>query len=684
MPQLLDFGKVSSPEKRVLEITSFAGIDLSSAPFDIDKKRSPDAPNMMPDSHGNPIKRTGFEVFEHFGERINGVYKFGEHRIVHAGTKLYLDGELIRENLANEISDAQIIGNHLCLFDGKEALLVDENGAAPISEKAYVPTVLISKNADFAEKETVLKGDGVTKEFTIEHRCTEILSAKVDGVSTAVTLLENKAIFETAPAENASILLAVKAIQEPGGRIKEEFNLLSPRWKESFLCSTGTEKIFTLSKSGLSQSAVAAKVMDENGNWQEKTEGTDFTVDRENGKITFISPVLKTPIEGMDNLIIEAEKDFEDYPDKINLCKRTIAFDSGGSANRLFVCGNPNEPFTDRWCAPNDPTYWPDTYYSVLGKRGSEIVGYSVIGNLLAAYMTDSKDGRSVVIRKPELDENKNAVFPIEKHLQGEEALAPKSFVFMEKEQLFLTARGVYAVTTENLSGEKYTQNRSFFINRALCAEKNLKDAFCAKWKSFYVIAVGNKLYLLDTAQRSFNSGEPLSAWQYECYLWTGIDARVLWEENGALCFGDSEGNICRFTKDSYSDMTSNGKRPIEAFWTFPDFSGERFFRNKTVKTVAIQAAPYPRNRLRLEFFKDGKWNVLKEWSKEISYFAWNKIIWDDFTWSGNSKPRTLTIKAKIKKFDKCGFRITCDEPETAFGLYGFALEFSEKGRYKK
>ena len=100
--------------------------------------------------------------------------------------------------------------------------------------------------------------------------------------------------------------------------------------------------------------------------------------------------------------------------------------------------------------------------------------------------------------------------------------------------------------------------------------------------------------------------------------------------------------------------------------------------------SVAIQAAPYPRNRLRLEFFKDGKWNVLKEWSKEISYFAWNKIIWDDFTWSGNSKPRTLTIKAKIKKFDKCGFRITCDEPETAFGLYGFALEFSEKGRYKK
>lgn len=683
MPQLLNFGKVSPSEKRVLEITSFAGTDLSSAPFDIDKKRSPDSPNMMPDSHGNPMKRTGFEVFESYGKRINGVFNFGEHRIVHSGTKLYFDGELIKEDLADEISDAQIIGNSLCLFDGKEALLVDENGAVPISERAYIPTVLISKNADFAEREIVLKGDGTTVEFTLEHRAAEIISAKVNGVSTEVTLSENKAVFSAAPGENAVISIVLKASQEPGGSIKEEYNLLSPRWKESFLCDTGTERIFTLSKNALSENPVTAKVLSESGIWQAKTEGADFTVDRENGKITFLSPVGKTPVEGSDNLVIEAEKDFEDYPEKINLCKRTVAFNSGGCANRLFVTGNPNEPFTDRWCAPDDPTYWPDTYYSVLGKKGSEIIGYSVIGNLLGTYITDSKDGRSVVIRKPALDENKNAVFPIENHLQGEEAVSPKSFVFMEKEQLFLTKRGVYAITAEDISGEKYTQNRSFFINRALCNEE-LEKAFCTKWRSFYVIAVGKKLYLLDTGQRSFSRGEPLSTWQYECYLWTGIDARVLWEEGDTLCFGDSEGNLCRFTKDRYSDITPDGERAIEAFWTFPDFSGERFFRNKTVKSVAIQAAPFPRNKLRLEFSKDGKWKLLKEWSKKISYFSWEKIKWSDFTWSGNSLPRTLTLKAKIKKFDKCGFRITCDEPETAFGLYGFALEFSENGRYKK
>ena len=88
MPEIIDFGRISKPERKVLEITSFAGIDLSSAPSDVDKKRSPDAVNMMPDSLGNPIKRTGFGLLEDYGERINGFYKLGEHRIVHAGTKL--------------------------------------------------------------------------------------------------------------------------------------------------------------------------------------------------------------------------------------------------------------------------------------------------------------------------------------------------------------------------------------------------------------------------------------------------------------------------------------------------------------------------------------------------------------------------------------------------------------------
>lgn len=689
MPAIMNFSGGSVPAKRILEITSFRGVDLSSAPADIDKSRSPDAPNMMPDSRGNPIKRTGFFLSENYGARINGAFVFGEHIVIHAGTKLFIDGKKVWDGMADDISTGQIIKEKLYIFDGLEALVCDGEDAWPLSEEAYIPTVLISKNADECERETVLKGDGMSTHFILEHKVEQVISLTVNGSSAGYKIEGESIVFTTAPVQGAEIVLKAKYKNEPGGVLKEEFNLISTRWKESFLCDTGTEKDFTLSKEKLSKGKVKAWVMDENGEWLEKKENEDFTVDREKGKISFKNFIPKTPVIGQDNLIIEAAKYFEDYEEKINLCRQSIAFDTGGTANRIFVSGNPNEPRRDYWCAAGDPTYWPDTYYSELGSEGNGIIGYSIIGERLATYISNPKDGRGIIIRHSYLDEDGNVSFPIEGFLQGEEAIAPRGFVYMDKEQLFLTARGVYAITTEDVTGEKYTQNRSYFINKALCEEKNLENAFCMKWKQFYVIAINGKFYLLDSGQKSYERGEPLSTVQYECYLWTGIPARILWEKDGILFFGDKEGNVFYFTEDTgaagnFEDQLPEGKRAIAAYWTVPDFAGDTFWRNKTVRTIALELAPYAQNKVRLETKINGVWKMLKEWTGKSSYFSWNSLSWNDFTWSGNAMPRTVTLKTKIKKFDKVGFRIICDEIDRAFGLYGFSLEFTESGRFKK
>ena len=257
---------------------------------------------------------------------------------------------------------------------------------------------------------------------------------------------------------------------------------------------------------------------------------------------------------------------------------------------------------------------------------------------------------------------------------------APNGFVYMEKEPLFVTKRGVYAITAEDISGEKYTQNRSFYINKKICAEENLRNVFCTKWKQFYLMSFGDKLFLLDTSQKSYQRGEPLSSYQYECYLWNGFDSRILWEEEGELYFGDNEGRICKFVEGKYSD---NGKA-INAYWTIPDFFGNNFWQNKTIRVIALQTAALPMNEVRLEYRKAGIWNVLKEWRGKISFFSWKDFTWNDFSWSGDTTYRTITAKVKIKKFDKTAFKIICDGLERAFGLYGFALEYTENGRYKK
>ncbi len=680
MPAAINFKNTAMPEKKILEITSFAGIDLSSAPADIDKRRSPEAPNMMPDSQGNPVKRPGFDLFGEFSGRINGSFKFGEKRVIHAGKSLFLEGKEIWSGMADELSKGLVSKDKLYIFDGQEALCFDGEHVVPLCDIAYVPTVLISKNADEAEKEVVLKGDGLSTEFSLDEIPKEIISVKTGETSQNYNFSEGKIVFETAPEDNSEIVIRGVFANEPGGNLKEEFNLISGRWKESFLCSTGTERSFSLSKKELAHGAVRAWIRKEDGSWEEKTEGEDFSVDRAAGKIIFNEPVPKTPVTGEDNLIIEAEKFFEGYKEKINLCKRGIVFDSGGTSTRIFLCGNPNEPNRDFWCAAGDPTYWPDTYYSDIASGVSEIVGYSIIDGYLATYISPAIDGRSIVLRTSKVDETGNVSFPILKHLQGEEAFSPGSFVYMEKEPLFITRKGVFAVTAEDVSGEKYTQNRSYYINKALTAEPELRNAFCTKWKQFYLISVPEKIYILDTSQRSYGRGEPLSGFQYECYLWDGIDARILWEEGGKLFFGNKEGKVFVFTEGSFSD---NGKA-IKAYWTVPDFFGENFWRNKTIKTVAVQAAAVPQNEIRLEMRRNGFWEVIKEWKAKISCFSWKNISWEDFSWSGDRTPRTLTFKTKIKKIDKAAFRIVCDRENRAFGLYGFSLEYTENGRFKK
>ncbi len=663
--------------EKTFEITSFLGIDLSSSEADVDKRRSPNAVNMMPDSLGNPIKRTGFEKVGSFGAQINGCFAFGEHRIVHAGDKLYMDGAQIYSGMENGISTAQTIENKLYIFDGKAALCFDGNTVAKLCDIAYIPTVLISKNADTEERQTVLEADGVSTQFILEAVPLEVLSITVGGLNTEAEQNGEKIIFSAAPSKGAEIVITAVYKNEPGGSFNEEFNLLSSRWKESFICQSENNTEFTLSKTELSSGAVKAWVMNENGVFEEKTENSDFTVDRSLGKITFNSPVPKTPIFGEDNLIIEAEKDFPGYKDRINLCKKSVTFDMGGTSRRIFLCGNPNLPGQDFWCGVNDPTYFPDTYYSDLGGK---ILGYSVMEDCLGAHISPALEGRSVVLRKGEIDSNGRVSFPIIKHLQGEEAVSPHSFVYMEMEPLFLTKRGVYAITSEDILGEKVTQNRSFYINKALCSEEELLNAYCAKWKQFYLISVSGKLYLLDTGTRDYGRGEPHSGFQYECYLWNGFDARILWEENGVLYFGDSLGDIYKFKEDSYND---DGK-PINAFWTFPDFCGEHFWKNKSLKTAAIKAEAFPLNKIRLEFKQESKWEVLKEWTDKISFFSWENFSWKNFTWRTDSSPRTLTVKTKIKKADKVGFRIVCDEKDKAFGLCGFALVFTEGNRFKK
>ena len=614
-----------SVKKSIYSINKFKGIDLSSAPSQIDDGRSPDAPNMIVDFLGKPIKRTGFALERNYGAKINGRWELFDHEIIHAGKNLFLDGSVVWSGMKNKKSTAQIVGEKLYIFDGEEPLVCDGEDAFPIADEAYVPTVYISK--------------------------------------------------------------------EPsgGGTAYEDINLLSDKFTDSFFVSEENKETteFQLSFAELTAVKVTAQILDENGVWKNKTEGVDFTVDRKTGTVTFGEAPGQSPVSGEDNVKITASKYFEGYFEKVSGCNRSIAYNSAGTQNRIFVTGNEEFPSMDFWCQADTPEYFPDLNYMTVGEGKCKITGYSILEGQLATHISPSFDGRSIILRNYKIDEDDRATFPITGVMQGEEAIAPRSFVYMETEPLFITQRGVYAITPADIDGRMYTQNRSYYINKALTHYEGLANAECAKFRQYYVISLDQKLYILDTAQKSYQKGEPLSTFQYECYVWTDIDANVLWEKDGVLYFGDKDGNVCYFKAEadaasSYEDYSADGGKAIEAYWTFPYFDGNIFWKNKTICSVALELAPFPQNKVVLERSKEGTWLSLKEWSSKLSYFAWNAISWSQFTWSENSIYKTVTAKVKIKKFDKVGFRVSCVDKDKAFGLYGFSVEYTENGRYKK
>lgn len=621
----LNIEDAPSVSRSVYSITSFKGVDLSSSPAQISKSRSPYAPNMIGDLLGKPIKRTGYFLDKNYGGRINGRWEIFGHEVIHSGTKLFIDKTEKYSEMKDEKSTAQIVGENLYIFDGGEPIQCNGTEVFLLKEKAYVPTVYISK--------------------------------------------------------------------EPsgGGTAYEDLNLLSGYFTDSFYISDDNvaEKEFQLSFANLSKAAVTAKVLDGNGFWIDKVENTDFTVDRDSGTVTFGTAPGKSPVTGEDSVKITACTVLDGYYDRVSKCNRSIAYNSAGTQNRIFVSGNPDLPNVDFWCQSGNPNYFPDLNYMTIGEGKCEIVGYSIIDGYLATHITPSYDGRSIILRSYSLDEDDRATFPITGVMQGEEAIAPRSFIYMETEPLFVTQRGVYAITSADIDGRRYTQNRSYYINKELAAYENLSEVECGKFKQYYILSIGNKLYLIDTAQKDYQKGEPLSNFQYECYLWTDINARVLWETDNALWFGDEKGNVCRFATDtdtpsSYEDYSDDGNKAIYACWTFPDFSGDIFWRNKTIRTVALELAPFPQNEVLLEKRVNGIWSTSKSWSSQLSYFAWTGINWAEFTWNANATYRTVTAKEKIKKFDKVGFRVSCDKKDKAFGVYGFSVEFTENGRYKK
>lgn len=611
-----------TPKQRTI-IETFRGVDLNNSPTNVDKSRSPAAPNMIRDQVGKVRKRMGYTTAATAPGRINGHYELGKETLIHAGDKLYRwdGGETFEElgTMADRKSRGFVFEEKLYLLDGTTYQVYDGETLKSVSEGAYVPTIIISRNPT------------------------------------------------------------------GGGNAYEALNLLGTKWTESFL-GTADATAYQLTTEELSDEAVTAQVLNADGEWIDKTEETDFTVDRTKGIVTFKTAPGAPPVTGQDNVKITAAKVRDGYADKINRCTVFAVFGVGGAQDRVFLSGNPEEPGMDWYSGYTDPTFFPDTAYTKLSRDGGKIVGYAILGNALAAFLDHSTDGRNVIVRTGSLDNAGEAVFQIVNTLIGENAVAMDSFASSNKEPLFLTEKGVFAITAEELTGEKISQERSYYIASALMDAAGKEEAVSTIYREFYTMALNNTVYLLDLQQKNYERNSPYSSFQYECYYWPDIPARILWTENERLCFGTEDGRICKFAvnvdrADSYND---DGKA-IDAYWETSDFDGDAFFKSKTFTGIAVRLASAVLTGVKVYAQKRGLWSQVFDAKDRARYFSWDYVDFAKFVFSSDQTPRTLYGKVKIKKVDKVRFRLQNNELNEPFGIYAFGLEWREPGaNYKR
>ncbi|NLL92304.1 MAG: hypothetical protein GX222_07850 [Ruminococcaceae bacterium] len=635
MPKIT--GNITAPRvsKRKFNIEYFGGVDLSNQPANVDIKRSCDGMNMIRDLPGKIRKRTGYKLLKQYPSKINGIYFFKGMKVIHSGTKIFYD-DVEKYSSANDVKSYAIqLGDYLYILDGLKLLRCADTAIEPAENHAYIPTVTIGKEP---------AGAGTTY---------------------------------------------------------EPVNMLSDKRRDSFL-GEASVTVYQLSFNGLSGDTVTAQVQNSQGVWVDKTEGTDFSVNRTTGTVTFTTAPGAPPVTGEDNVKITYSVVNNDYRQKVNGCKFGISYGLNGNADRLFISGNPNCPNIDFYSERNDGTYFGDIRYGEVGQKKSKIMGYSIINKHLATHKENDDDERNIYLRYGELPEAQNnpdepltnklgAYFRITDIIQGEGAISNHAFGYV-KEPIFLTAKGISAAAPMEYLSERYIQNRSAYIDMALLKEPNLNEAYACVYKDFYMLAINGKVYILDTIDLSYEK-RSAGRFIYEAYIWDNIPARVIASDGEVIYFGTTDGHLMEFfTADnslaSYMDgvgvLGENLEGlPIKARWEF-DFSGDDFYKNKTISYLALRLAPAMATSVKISAKVSNREVVLGDLGAMARYFSFSGLAFSKFAFSGDTNPRTIGRKIKIKKTDSVRFTFKNEQAKEPFGIYGIALEFIERGNIRR
>lgn len=604
----------SSQPKNIYKIDSFMGVDFTSSPIEVDKRRSPNAKNVINKSGFNE-SRNGYKILKKIGTRINGAwnidYKGRDLFLVHSGTILYECSDDFKNvtnvlsGMTNNRSTGIYVNDYFMIFDGTRTVVYGDFGsgleARFLDQIGYIPTTSIARDST------------------------------------------------------------------GGGTDYEKINLMCPSRINSFLTEVTKEEVngqlvekaqtqFPLEEMGV-ESIELVEVLNDLGEYDQVT---DYTFDPSTSIVTFKKSPGESPVLGRDNVRIQYRvKNNTSNSDKINKCSIACLYGYNGNNNRIFATGNSDFPNYDFHSELENPLYWPDENFTKIGSE--PIVGYSRLADgSLGINKKQSDTDCTIYYRDYNLLDNLE-VFPLRDGVKNIGCITGNCNCNLLNDPLILSDQGVFAIIGSS-SGEKYAQQRSYYINGKLLKESNLEDAQAISLNGKYYLAINNHIYIADSRYLSYPKHGKTEQYQYEWWYWDNIPARVLFGWNNTLYFGTETGEICTFT-DEYFD----NDKPVEAYWETPFLELNSSNLSKTIRTVTLILNPGGDCDITLGY-------ILDDGTVEI--------ITKNYSNLNDNFPKTIQEKEKIKKFMFVKF-FMMNNTKNRMTFERLILEYINSGKYR-
>lgn len=577
---------------RLRNYNSIRGVDFTNRKDEIELYRSPEMVNMWKNYKSNNglciETRPGLENYKTYQETIYGMsfftYNNEKHLIVHAGTKLYDNDNVVFDGLAEHKSNMFIYNSKLWLMDTTEYYVYD--GETFETVVGYIPITTISRaplgggstyqdvNMLSDYRKNSFCSDGMTCQYNLDvesydsdYKAVITIDDEVIDNSEKSQVYDGNGYMKYTNSDNTywydkenSILYNSDYEKVIDGEVHNSYDWI--KYKNSsgtiYWYDPTYKKVYDEQENMLDIEVSTLTKVSDTTTVSNSTAVSDYpyTEYPSEGKIIFSTPPKTPDTDGSDNVVIQFKKYIEGYRERVTHCSMVVQFD-----NRIFISGNPEWKNAFWYSGLDEPSYIADIDYYQEGQNDSAIKGLVPGNNALWVIKESSQSNTTIWYHTPSTSAVDDATtvktYP-RSHSSITTGCKGQARNFRDT-IVFFSDNGLEAISSD-VTTEQVITHKSTFVDNKLLNETNYADMWLEEYGGYLLVFIDNKVYLADGIYTPVNHDH----YEYEWFYWE-------LEHNIDFTLIDNDIMYLVSDKDIYTLTDTKEDRQVNAVFTTVD-----------------------------------------------------------------------------------------------------------------